>query len=145
SGKENVPLPQTRRKPKGWMKIKGAEENNLKGIDVDFPTGVFTVVTGVSGSGKSTLVQDILYPALRQHLDLQTEKPGSYESLKLQGQVPVYTEMVGQDALSRNQRSNAVTYTGAYDHIRELFANQTESKQQMLKPAHFSFNVDGGR
>lgn len=145
NGEETVPVPTRRRKPKGYVHVKGAAEHNLKGIDVSFPTGVLTVVTGVSGSGKSTLVQDILYPALRQRLDLQADKPGVHDGIELEGDTPLYAELVGQDALSRNLRSNAVTYTGAYDYIRDLYANQPEAKASSLKPAHFSFNVDGGR
>ncbi|MBX3102464.1 MAG: excinuclease ABC subunit UvrA [Bacteroidetes bacterium] len=145
SGQECIPLPLHRRQPQGWMHLQGAQLHNLQGVDVSFPTGVLTVVTGVSGSGKSTLVQQILYPALRQHLALPADKPGIYTELAFEGNSPAYTEAVGQDALSRNQRSNAVTYTGAYDFIRELYASQPEAKQQSLKPAHFSFNVDGGR
>ena len=145
TGEERIAIPLHRRKPKGYLHLKGAAEHNLKQVDVSFPTGVLTVVTGVSGSGKSTLVQQVLYPALRQQLDLPADRPGACSALVPEGDTPTYTELVGQDALSRSQRSNAVTYTGAYDYIRELYASQPEAKAQLLKPAHFSFNVDGGR
>jgi excinuclease ABC subunit A len=144
-GEQAIPLPESRRSPMGWLRLEGAQLHNLQDVSVDFPTGVLTVVTGVSGSGKSTLVQQILYPALRQQIGLPADKPGPHRSLTVDGPAARYAEAVGQDALSRNQRSNAVTYTGAYDHIRDLFAGQPAAKQQGLKPAHFSFNVDGGR
>ncbi|MGB8704459.1 MAG: ATP-binding cassette domain-containing protein, partial [Gillisia sp.] len=125
--------------------IYGARENNLKNVDVKFPLGVFTAVTGVSGSGKSTLVKKILYPALQKAIGGYGEKAGHFS--KLEGNFKNITsiEFVDQNPIGRSSRSNPVTYIKAYDDIRNLFANQKLSEIRGFKPKHFSFNVDGGR
>ncbi|MFW5659694.1 MAG: excinuclease ABC subunit UvrA, partial [Bacteroidota bacterium] len=140
-----VPLPEKRRKPKQFVEVLGASANNLKHIDVKFPLDALTVVTGVSGSGKTTLVKEILYPALARELEITAKKPGNHRGIKLPSGKISHVEMIDQRAVGRNQRSNPVTYVGAYDHIRDLFASQQLAKQTNLKPASFSFNVAGGR
>jgi excinuclease ABC subunit A len=145
SGRKSIPVPPFRRKWTDKIRIVGALENNLKNITVDFPIGVLTVLTGVSGSGKTTLVRQILYPALTRQLGLQTEPGGRFQGMEGDVNRIEHVEMVDQNALGRNMRSNPVTYCGAYDGIRELFSEQPLAKENNLKAANFSFNVDGGR
>ncbi len=138
-------LPDQRRRWNNYIEIIGATENNLKNIDVRFPLGVMTVVTGVSGSGKSSLVSKVLYPALKKHYDGVAERTGDFG--RLQGSLHLIQdiEYIDQTPLSRSSRSNPVTYLKAYDEIRRLYANQQLSKQMGFTPAHFSFNTPGGR
>lgn len=150
TGRDSIPVPATRRKWRDSIMIKGARENNLKNIDVRFPLGVLTAVTGVSGSGKSTLVRSILYPALLAHLDISSSAAdsrttGAFSSL--QGDLSRITgvELVDQNPIGRSSRSNPATYIKAYDEIRKLFAEQQMSKQMGFKPGYFSFNAEGGR
>lgn len=144
-GVDEIPLPKRRRKWRDTVSIIGARENNLKNIDVRFPIGALTVVSGVSGSGKSTLVKNILYPALSKMLGGGGDATGNYE--KIDGSYKKFTkvEFIDQNPLGKSSRSNPVTYVKAYDAIRQLFARQSISIQRGYKPAHFSFNVDGGR
>lgn len=145
NGKMEIKVPEKRRAFKKKISITGARENNLKNIDVDFPLGVFTAITGVSGSGKSTLVKKILYPALQKEINGYGEKAGQYTDIKgdLKGLGTV--EFVDQNPIGRSSRSNPVTYIKAYDDIRNLFADQKLAKIRGYKAKHFSFNVDGGR
>jgi excinuclease ABC subunit A len=145
TGKEQIKIPSKRRKFAKKITISGAAAHNLKGINVDFPLGVLTVVTGVSGSGKTTLIKDILYPALQSYIQPGSGKPGSYSGISGDIEHIQHVEMVDQSPIGRNARSNPVTYIKAYDAIRELYSNQPAAKVQGLKPAHFSFNVEGGR
>jgi excinuclease ABC subunit A len=140
-----IEVPEKRRTSKQFVKIVGARENNLKNIDVTFPLGVFTAVTGVSGSGKSTLVKKILFPAMSKEIGGFGEKPGHFT--KIEGNFKGITaiEFVDQNPIGRSSRSNPVTYIKAYDDIRNLFSNQKLSDIRNYKPKHFSFNVEGGR
>jgi excinuclease ABC subunit A len=140
-----IPVPETRRKSKQYIKLTGVSHNNLKGFDVQFPLKVMTVVTGVSGSGKSSLIRDILYPALNREIKDYGKKPGSYGSLEGDLKSIDEIEFVDQNPIGKSSRSNPVTYLKAYDEIRKLYADQQLSKINGFKPAHFSFNVDGGR
>ncbi len=144
-GREKILLPSSRRKWNNSIEVKGARENNLRGIDVKFPLNIMTVVTGVSGSGKSTLVKKILYNALKRKLDEPSDTPGEFSSLcgdltSIKG-----VEFVDQNPIGKSSRSNPVTYIKAYDEIRKLMASQPLSKQMNFTPAFFSFNADGGR
>ena len=144
-GRKSIATPKGHR---GWsnsIKIVGARENNLKGIDITIPLGVMTCVTGVSGSGKSSLVEGILYPALRRHIYETGNKPGGYE--RLEGDVSLIrsVEMVDQSPIGKSMRSNPVTYTKAYNEIRQLFASQPFAVHNGITPSHFSFNRPGGR
>lgn len=145
SGKKSIEIPKTRRKPNGkWVEVKGACENNLKNIDVKFPLGVFTCVTGVSGSGKSTLVNEILYKSLAQNLNGAKMKPGKHKSIKgLENLDKVI--VIDQSPIGRTPRSNPATYTGVFDHIRDVFAMTPEAKMRGYNKGRFSFNVKGGR
>ncbi|NMD16870.1 MAG: excinuclease ABC subunit A, partial [Bacteroidales bacterium] len=145
SGQMGIPIPKHRRHWNNYIEIIGASENNLKNIDVKFPLNVLTVITGVSGSGKTTLVKQILYPALRKLYQGYAEKTGRY--LKLSGDYKMIrnTEQVDQNPLGRSSRSNAATYSGAYDDIRTLFSTQPLSRVRGYKPGYFSFNIEGGR
>jgi len=145
SGKKKIEIPQERRKPDGrWLTIKGACENNLKNIDVSFPVGLFTCVTGVSGSGKSTLVNEILYKAASSILNKSKEKPGKYkEIIGLEHFDKVIN--IDQSPIGRTPRSNPATYTGVFDFIREIFAQTPEAKMRGYKAGRFSFNLKGGR
>ena len=145
TGELQIETPSSRRRSSNYIEIKGATQNNLKGIDVKFPLGIMTAVTGVSGSGKSSLVRDVLYNALRRALDLQTEEKVHYGSLTGSLHLIKSVEIVDQNPIGKSSRSNPVTYLKAYDDIRKLFADQQLSKQMGFTPAHFSFNVDGGR
>jgi excinuclease ABC subunit A len=135
---------QNRKRPEKWLTVYGAEENNLKSIDVDFPLGCMTVVTGVSGSGKSTLVNDILFRALSHHFYGSKEKPGKYKKISALEQID---KVIGidQSPIGRTPRSNAATYVNAFTPIRELFAKTPRSKEMGYKAGRFSFNVSEGR
>ena len=145
NGTMKIEVPVKRRTSKQYVKITGARENNLKNIDVTFPLGVFTAVTGVSGSGKSTLVKKILYPALQKSIGGYGEKAGQFSSIEGEYKNTKSIEFVDQNPIGRSSRSNPVTYIKAYDDIRNLFANQKLSVIRGFKAKHFSFNVDGGR
>ncbi len=140
-----IETPKQRRQSKYYVDIKGARENNLKNIDVRFPLGMLTVVTGVSGSGKSTLVKKILYPALQKRLTDFGDKPGQFTSLDGNFSNIKHIEFVDQNPIGRSSRSNPVTYIKAYDDIRALFSKQKLSSIRNYQAKHFSFNVDGGR
>ena len=145
TGKEVIPLPASRRRSSSYIEVKGARANNLKGIDVRFPLGVMTCVTGVSGSGKSSLVRDIFYNAMKRQLDEVADRPGEF--LRLEGDTKEVNaiEFVDQNPIGKSTRSNPVTYVKAWDEIRKLFAAQPLSQQMGYTPAYFSFNTDGGR
>ena len=145
SGELNIEVPTSRRKWRDYIEVVGARENNLKNIDVKFPLGVMTVVTGVSGSGKSTLVRDILYRALRRHFEESVEAPGAYKMLRGDLKRISGVEFVDQNPIGKSSRSNAATYLKAYDEIRALFASQQSAKQMGFSAAYFSFNTEGGR
>jgi excinuclease ABC subunit A len=140
-----VPLPKMRRKPAGYISLKGAVKHNLKGIDVDFPLGVLSVITGVSGSGKSTLIRDILYPALEKHFDGIRQKGGNFSEIGGDIDSVEQAVFVSQNPIGRSSRSNPVTYLKIYDDIRKLYADQQAAKINGLQPGDFSFNVEGGR
>jgi len=145
SGKKYIPVPAERKKPNGnWITIKGARENNLKNLDVRFPMGVFTCVTGVSGSGKSTLVNEILYKALAQKVYKSRLKPGEHDEVLGLENVDKVVD-IDQSPIGRTPRSNPATYTGVFDMIREVFASTPEAKMKGYKNGRFSFNVRGGR
>lgn len=144
-GEETIERPQTHRSWNNYIEIKGARENNLKGIDVRFPLNVMTVVTGVSGSGKSTLVRDIFYKALKREYSESSDRPGEFVSLKGDIQMVKDIEFVDQNPIGKSSRSNPVTYIKAYDEIRKLFADQPLSKQMGYSAGYFSFNTEGGR
>ncbi|NNF75377.1 MAG: excinuclease ABC subunit UvrA [Flavobacteriaceae bacterium] len=145
NGKLEIVLPENRRESKYYVDIKGARENNLKNIDVRFPLGMLTVITGVSGSGKSTLVKRILYPALLKEIGGYGDKPGQYSSIEGNFNNVKYIEFVDQNPIGRSSRSNPVTYIKAYDEIRALYAKQKLSLIRGYLAKHFSFNVEGGR
>ena len=142
---DEIPVPISRRPWNRKMAIKGARMNNLKGIDVDIPLNVMTVVTGVSGSGKSSLVKGILYPALKRHLGEVCDAPGEYMGLQGDYLALKHVEMVDQNPIGKSTRSNPATYVKAYDAIRDLYADQPLSKQMGFTSQYFSFNADGGR
>ncbi|NDV66142.1 excinuclease ABC subunit UvrA [Bacteroides sp. 224] len=144
-GEEEIPVPAHRRPWNNYIEVKGARENNLKGVDVRFPLNVMTVVTGVSGSGKSTLVRDIFYRSLKRELDECSDRPG--EHLSITGDIKSLknVEFVDQNPIGKSSRSNPVTYIKAYDEIRKLWAEQPLAKQMNYTPGHFSFNSEGGR
>ena len=146
AGKEEIAVPSKRRVWKDHIQIKGARENNLKNIDVKFPLGVFTCVSGVSGSGKTSLVKKILYPALQKAIgNYAGEQTGSYDGIFGNIDLVSQVEMVDQNPIGRSSRSNPVTYVKAWDDIRALFSALPAAKAGGLKPAAFSFNVEGGR
>ena len=145
SGRRRIEPPAA---PRGWSNsivVRGARENNLQNIDVRFPLGVMTCVTGVSGSGKSSLVKGILYPALRRTLFDTGLKPGDFDGLEGDVQLLKSVEMVDQNPIGKSTRSNPVTYIKAYDEIRKLFADQPYAQHNGMNPSHFSFNIAGGR
>ena len=144
SGKKKIKVPSTRREPKGFVKVKGAKENNLKNIDVDFPLGVLTCVTGVSGSGKSSLVNEILYKVLAKELNRAKAKPGKFKDIEGIEQLDKVIQ-IDQSPIGRTPRSNPATYTKVFDSIRDLFASTNEAKMRGYKKGRFSFNVKGGR
>ena len=145
TGAETIPLPPSRRKSSSYIEVKGARANNLKGIDVRFPLGVMTCVTGVSGSGKSSLVRDIFYNALKRQLDEVADRPGEFLSLEGDTKMVSAVEFVDQNPIGKSTRSNPVTYVKAWDEIRKIFAAQPLAQQMGYTPAFFSFNTDGGR
>lgn len=145
TGVDTIPTPLSRRAWNLAIRLRGARMNNLRGIDVEFPLNVMTVVTGVSGSGKSSLVKGILYPALKRHLDEVAELPGEYLSLEGDWEQVKHVEFVDQNPIGKSTRSNPATYVKAYDSIRQLFAEQPLSRQMGFTAQHFSFNADGGR
>ena len=144
-GEEQIPVPENRRPWNNYIEIKGARENNLKGVDVRFPLNVMTVVTGVSGSGKSTLVRDIFYRALKRELDECSDRPGEFVSIGGDIRNLRNIEFVDQNPIGKSSRSNPVTYIKAYDEIRKLWAEQPLAKQMGYTAGYFSFNSEGGR
>ena len=144
SGELFIPVPKVRRKPTGWIRVKGAAENNLKNIDVSFPLGVMTCVTGVSGSGKSSLVNEILYKTLARDLNRARTIPGKNKGIEGIGQLDKVID-IDQSPIGRTPRSNPATYTGVFDMIRDLFASTPDAKARGYKKGRFSFNVKGGR
>lgn len=144
-GEETIDPPLTHRSWNNYIEIKGARENNLKGIDVRFPLNVMTVVTGVSGSGKSTLVRDIFYKAVKREYSESSDRPGEFVSLGGDLSAMSDIEFVDQNPIGKSSRSNPVTYLKAYDEIRKLFADQPLAKQMGYGAGHFSFNTEGGR
>ena len=144
SGKIRIPVPDERKKPTGWLKVIGAQENNLKNIDVEFPLGVMTCVTGVSGSGKSSLVNEILYKKLAHDLNHARTIPGKHKKITGLDQVDKVIA-IDQSPIGRTPRSNPATYTGVFDLIRDLFAATPDAKARGYKKGRFSFNVKGGR
>ena len=144
SGKLKIAVPKVRRQPTGWIKVVGAEENNLKNIDVDFPLGVFTCVTGVSGSGKSSLVNEILYKSLAKQLNRSRTIAGKHKRIEGINQLDKIIA-IDQSPIGRTPRSNPATYTGVFDLIRDLFAGTPDAKAHGYSKGRFSFNVKGGR
>ncbi len=144
SGKDAIPVPEKRREPTGELLVKGACQHNLNGIDVSFPLGTFTCVTGVSGSGKSTLVNEILYRSVANRLHRARLRPGAHDRVEGLDQIDKVIS-IDQSPIGRTPRSNPATYTGIFDHIRELFTKTKEARTRGYKPGRFSFNVKGGR
>jgi excinuclease ABC subunit A len=145
SGRRSIPLPERRRDPKGkFLRLSGATANNLKSIDVEFPIGLFTCVTGVSGSGKSTLVIDTLFPLLKQHLYQSKDPAGAVDRIDGLGYIDKIID-IDQSPIGRTPRSNPATYTGLFTPLRELFAELPDARMRGYKPGRFSFNVKGGR
>ena len=144
-GERTIPVPKKRRRSSSYIEVKGASEHNLKDIDVRFPLGVMSVVTGVSGSGKSTLVRDVLYRSLLRHLGEPSETPGTHKSLVGDISRIQAVEFVDQNPIGRSSRSNPATYLKAYDAIRKLFSDQPLAQQMGFTAGHFSFNAEGGR
>ena len=145
SGRKKIAVPSQRRQPNGkWLKVKGAQENNLKNVDIDIPLGVFTCVTGVSGSGKSSFVNEILYKRLARDLNRAKIKPGNHKDIKGIEHLDKVIA-IDQSPIGRTPRSNPATYTGVFDHIRDVFATTTEAKIRGYQKGRFSFNVKGGR
>ena len=145
TGKAEIPVPETRRKGRNWIDIKGARENNLKNVTTRIPLEVLTVVTGVSGSGKRTLIKDILYPALKKRMGGYAGRTGEFDGLEGAVELLSEIEFVDQNPIGKSSRSNPVTYVKAYDEIRSLYANHKLSQKRGYKAKHFSFNVEGGR
>lgn len=144
SGRIRIPVPEERRKPTGFLKIRGAAENNLKNIDVDIPLGVMTCITGVSGSGKSSLINEILYKRLARDLNRARIIPGKHKDILGADQLDKVID-IDQSPIGRTPRSNPATYTGVFDQIRDLFAATADAKAKGYKKGRFSFNVKGGR
>ena len=144
SGKLRIPVPEKRRKPTGYLKVKGAQENNLKKVDVKIPLGIMTCVTGVSGSGKSSLVNEILYKHLARDLNRARCIPGRHTGIEGIDQLDKVID-IDQSPIGRTPRSNPATYTGVFDQIRDLFASTQDAKARGYSKGRFSFNVKGGR
>ncbi len=144
SGRLRIPVPETRRKPSGWLSVKGAAENNLKEVNVKIPLGIFTCVTGVSGSGKSSLVNEILYKYLAKKLNRARTIPGKFKKIEGAEQLDKIIA-IDQSPIGRTPRSNPATYTGVFDQIRDLFASTVDAKAKGYSKGRFSFNVKGGR
>jgi excinuclease ABC subunit A len=144
SGKKSIPIPDIRRKPNGWLEVKGAAENNLKNVDVKIPLGVMTCVTGVSGSGKSSLINEILYKKLAKKLNRARTIPGKHDRILGIEQLDKVIN-IDQSPIGRTPRSNPATYTGVFDLIRDLFASTSDAKARGYQKGRFSFNVKGGR
>ena len=144
SGRIKIPVPEERRKPTGYLTVRGAKENNLKNIDVTFPLGVMTCVTGVSGSGKSSLVNEILYKSLAKKLNRARTIPGKHKCIEGVEQLDKIIA-IDQSPIGRTPRSNPATYTGVFDLIRDLFASTSDAKAKGYSKGRFSFNVKGGR
>lgn len=144
SGKKSIPIPDIRRKPNGWLEVKGAAENNLKNVDVKIPLGVMTCVTGVSGSGKSSLINEILYKKLAKKLNRARTIPGKHDRILGIEQLDKVIN-IDQSPIGRTPRSNPATYTGVFDLIRDLFASTSDAKAKGYQKGRFSFNVKGGR
>ena len=144
SGKRQIPVPETRKTPVGWLTVKGASQNNLKNITAKFPLGVMTCVTGVSGSGKSSLVNEILYKSLAKKLNRARTIPGKHKEIIGTEQLDKVID-IDQSPIGRTPRSNPATYTGVFDQIRDLFASTADAKARGYKKGRFSFNVKGGR
>ena len=145
NGSLTIETPKIRRKFKNYIEIKGAQENNLKNIDVIFPLECLTVISGVSGSGKSTLIKKILYPVLQKHITGIGEKPGEFTELSGSYKFLKHIEYVNQNPIGKSSRSNPISYIKAYDDIRDIFSKQPLAKMRNYQPKHFSFNVEGGR
>ncbi len=144
SGKLQIPLPEERKKPTGWLKVTGAQENNLKKVSVEIPLGIMTCVTGVSGSGKSSLVNEILYKRLARDLNRARCIPGKHKDVQGMEQLDKVIA-IDQSPIGRTPRSNPATYTGVFDQIRDLFASTADAKAKGYGKGRFSFNVKGGR
>jgi excinuclease ABC subunit A len=144
SGKKKIEIPEERRRPKGALAVRGAREHNLKDVDVTIPLGVFCCVTGVSGSGKSTLINETLYPSVANRLHQAKLRPGAHDGIDGLSQIDKIIN-IDQSPIGRTPRSNPATYTGVFDHIRQIFTQTQESRARGYKPGRFSFNVKGGR
>ena len=144
SGRIRIPVPTERKPPTGWLKIRGAAENNLKQVNVDIPLGVMTSVTGVSGSGKSSLINEVLYKTLARDLNRARTIPGNHKEIQGLDQLDKVIN-IDQSPIGRTPRSNPATYTGVFDQIRDLFAATADAKARGYKKGRFSFNVKGGR
>ncbi len=144
SGRRGVVVPSTRREARGWLTVHGARENNLRGIDAGFPVGALTCVTGVSGSGKSTLVNEVLLKALSGRLGRKPTRPGAHDRIEGLDHFDKVID-IDQSPIGRTPRSNPATYTGVFDHIRQLFSQTQEARARGYGPGRFSFNVKGGR
>ncbi len=145
SGDRAIPVPDTRREPDGWLTVRGARQHNLTNLDVQFPIGCFTAITGVSGSGKSTLMHELLYKGLARDIHGNTDvEPGDYDAIEGTEQVES-VRLIDQSPIGRTPRSNPATYTNVFDYIRELFAETELAKRRGYKKGRFSFNVKGGR
>jgi excinuclease ABC subunit A len=144
AGREAIPVPEARRDPDGHLTVRGARQHNLKDLDVQFPLGCFTAITGVSGSGKSTLLHEVLYKGLRKRMNDSDVNPGEHDAIEGVDEIET-VRLIDQSPIGRTPRSNPATYTGVFDHIRELFAETKLSKQRGYEKGRFSFNVKGGR